>query len=47
METSLLIALSTFAFISTVTPGPNNMMLLASGAQYGYRRSLPHMLGIV
>ncbi|MCZ8530496.1 LysE family translocator [Alteromonas sp. PRIM-21] len=47
METSLLIALATFAFISTVTPGPNNMMLLASGAQYGYKRSLPHMLGIV
>lgn len=47
MDTSLLIALATFAFISTVTPGPNNMMLLASGAQYGYRRSLPHMLGIV
>ena len=47
METSLLIALATFAFISTVTPGPNNMMLLASGAQYGYKRSLPHMVGIV
>lgn len=47
METSLLLALATFAFISTVTPGPNNMMLLASGAQYGYKKSLPHMFGIV
>ncbi|BCO19494.1 lysine transporter LysE [Alteromonas sp. KC3] len=47
MEFSILLALCTFAFISTVTPGPNNMMLLASGAQYGYVRSLPHMFGIV
>lgn len=37
METSLLFALATFAFVSTVTPGPNNLMLLASGAQYGYK----------
>ena len=47
METSLLFALATFAFVSTVTPGPNNLMLLASGAQYGYKKSLPHMFGIV
>lgn len=47
MESSLLVALCTFAFVSTVTPGPNNIMLLASGAQYGYMRSLPHMFGIV
>lgn len=47
MENSLLFALISFAFVSTVTPGPNNLMLLASGAQYGYRKSLPHMIGIV
>lgn len=47
MEFSLFVALCTFAFISTVTPGPNNMMLLASGAQYGYVKTLPHMVGIV
>lgn len=47
MEFSVLIALCSFALVSTVTPGPNNMMLLASGAQYGYARTLPHMLGIV
>ncbi|ALM89583.1 MULTISPECIES: LysE family translocator [Alteromonas] len=47
METSLLFALATFAFVSTVTPGPNNLMLLASGAQYGYKKSIPHMIGIV
>ncbi|MBS8226746.1 LysE family translocator [Vannielia litorea] len=47
MSDSLLIALIGFAFVSTATPGPNNMMLLASGANFGYRRSLPHMFGIV
>jgi threonine/homoserine/homoserine lactone efflux protein len=35
-----------FAFVSSVTPGPNNVMLTASGATFGYRRSVPHMLGI-
>lgn len=39
-------ALIAFAFVSSVTPGPNNMMLLASGANFGFRRTLPHMLGI-
>ncbi|MCP9480086.1 LysE family translocator [Marisediminitalea aggregata] len=47
MEYSLVLAICTFAFITTVTPGPNNVMLLASGAQYGYARTIPHMLGIV
>jgi threonine/homoserine/homoserine lactone efflux protein len=28
------------------TPGPNNVMVLASGVNYGYRRTLPHILGI-
>lgn len=28
------------------TPGPNNMMLLASGVNFGFRRTVPHMLGI-
>jgi threonine/homoserine/homoserine lactone efflux protein len=35
-----------FAFVSSITPGPNNLMLMASGANFGFRRSLPHMLGI-
>lgn len=47
MEISLFVALCSFALVSTVTPGPNNMMLLASGAQFGYTKTLPHMLGIV
>lgn len=46
MTVELLIALIGFALVSSVTPGPNNMMLLASGANFGLRRSVPHMLGI-
>ena len=41
-----LIALVLFSFVSSVTPGPNNMMLLASGLNFGFRRTIPHMLGI-
>ncbi|NQD91402.1 LysE family translocator [Pseudomonas sp. CrR25] len=46
MTTELLIAFIAFAFVTSVTPGPNNMMLLASGVNFGVRRSLPHMFGI-
>jgi len=38
--------LGLFAFVCSVTPGPNNVMLTASGSTFGYRRSVPHMLGI-
>jgi len=41
-----LFAIASFAFVTSVTPGPNNLMLLASGANFGFRRTLPHMLGI-
>ena len=43
---SFVLPLALFAFVSSVTPGPNNVMLTASGATFGYRRSIPHMLGI-
>ena len=47
METSAtLLALAGFAFVTSITPGPNNLMLLASGTHFGWRRSLPHLLGI-
>lgn len=39
-------ALALFAFVSSATPGPNNLMLMASGANFGFRRTVPHMLGI-
>jgi threonine/homoserine/homoserine lactone efflux protein len=46
MTPDLLLALAGFAFVSSITPGPNNLMLLASGANFGVKRTLPHMLGI-
>nr|WP_245224340.1 LysE family translocator [Rhizobium halophytocola] len=35
-----------FAFSTSITPGPNNMMVFASGVNFGFRRTVPHMLGI-
>ncbi|MDW3223217.1 MAG: LysE family translocator [Paracoccaceae bacterium] len=46
MTLEILSALILFAFVSSATPGPNNLMLMASGANYGFIRSIPHMLGI-
>lgn len=46
MSYDLVTALVLFAFASSITPGPNNIMLLASGANFGFRRTGPHMLGI-
>ena len=42
----MILPLMMFALVSSITPGPNNLMLLASGANFGFRRSVPHMLGI-
>lgn len=46
MNIEILPALALFAFVSSVTPGPNNLMLMASGANFGFWRTIPHMLGI-
>jgi threonine/homoserine/homoserine lactone efflux protein len=46
MTLSTLLSLLTFAFATSFTPGPNNMMLFASGVNFGFRRTIPHMLGI-
>ena len=46
MSYDLLAALLAFAFVSVVTPGPNNLMLLASGVNFGLRRSAPHVAGV-
>ena len=46
MTYDLLLALVLFAFVSSITPGPNNLMLMASGANFGFRRTIPHMLGV-
>lgn len=46
MTLELITALAAFAFVALITPGPNNLMLMASGLTYGWARTLPHMLGI-
>lgn len=46
MMPDYLVALATFAFVTSITPGPNNLMLMASGANFGFHRTIPHMLGV-
>lgn len=46
MLTDFWIPLTVFAAIAAFTPGPNNLMLAASGMNYGFRRTVPHMLGV-
>ncbi len=46
MTWNLLVALFTFAAITAFTPGPNNTLLMASGMNFGYRRSIPLALGV-
>jgi threonine/homoserine/homoserine lactone efflux protein len=41
-----LVPFTLFAIAGSVTPGPNNVMLTASGANFGFRRTLPHILGV-
>jgi len=36
----------TYTFVMSITPGPNNVMLTASGANFGFRRTVPHILGV-
>lgn len=46
MSPDLLLPASLFALVSSITPGPNNTMLLASGVNFGFRRTLRHLLGV-
>lgn len=46
MTTQLLAALVVFAFVTSITPGPNNLMLMTSGINFGLARTVPHMLGV-
>ncbi len=46
MPLETFLALVLFAFTTSITPRPNNMMLFASGVNFGFRRTIPHMLGI-
>jgi threonine/homoserine/homoserine lactone efflux protein len=46
MRFEILYALMVFCFVSAITPGPNNLMLLASGVNFGFQRTIPHMMGV-
>lgn len=46
MSLDRLLALAAFGIVTSITPGPNNLMLMASGANFGFRRTIPHMLGV-
>lgn len=46
MTGELLLAFAMFSFVTSITPGPNNLMLLASGVNHGFVRTLPHIAGI-
>jgi threonine/homoserine/homoserine lactone efflux protein len=41
------LAFATYSFVMSITPGPNNVMLTASGATFGFRRTVPHIWGVV
>ena len=38
---------ATYSFVMSITPGPNNVMLTASGANFGFRKTIPHILGVL
>jgi threonine/homoserine/homoserine lactone efflux protein len=46
MSQQLLFAFVVFAFVMSFTPGPNNIMLLSSGVTHGFRRTVPHIMGV-
>ncbi|MEM9045921.1 MAG: LysE family translocator [Pseudomonadota bacterium] len=46
MQQDLLTALAVYAFATSMTPGPNNVMLMTSGVNFGFRRTIPPMLGV-
>jgi len=46
IDWTLFIAFVAFAFTSAFTPGPNNFMLMSSGALFGFKRTIPHVMGV-
>ncbi|CAM5774097.1 protein AmbA [Labrys miyagiensis] len=46
MTLELLLAFAAYAFVTSITPGPNNTMLLVSGANFGFGPTIPHLLGV-
>lgn len=47
MTLSLLLSAAIFSFVTSVTPGPNNTFLLSSGVNFGLKKSMPYLLGII
>lgn len=47
MDSQTLLALLSFSVVNFFTPGPNNLMLMSSGVNFGVSRSLPHLAGVV
>ncbi len=45
-QTDMVLALAMFCIVTLFTPGPNNIMLMTSGLNFGIRRTLPHMTGV-
>lgn len=45
-DPELMLAFAAYAMVTSITPGPNNAMLLASGANFGVARTIPHLIGI-
>ena len=46
MDLPTIVSFTVFAAVAAFTPGPNNIMLAVSGANFGFRASLPHILGV-
>ncbi len=46
MSFTVFLSFVLYSFVTTITPGPNNIMLAASGVNFGFKRSIPHILGI-
>jgi len=44
---AMLVLIFTFSFATSITPGPNNIMLLSSGLTFGYQKTVPHLLGVI
>lgn len=44
---TMLVSITSFALAGVLTPGPNNIMLLSSGLTFGYRSTIPHMMGVM
>lgn len=47
MTPETFIAFALFALVGSITPGPNTLMLAATGASYGLKRGLPAMFGVI